>query len=324
MDIKVKDRNIRRIDESGRYIEFDSAKCGKITGSRFLAVLGKDGYSTDFKAACQIARLFSEDTTNRYTIAGDVIEPIIRGHVRKERDVLLKGRLCGSCDSISVEEPVEKGLCDYDHFKSKKIFGGLVDGYIKVDGKRYAILEIKTANSTSGWIDENGDFTRVPEGYYLQASLYAELAGLDRIVFAVGFPKDEEYDHPETFVPNDDNFKVLIVDKKDISEEMKTAEAWYREYIMNGRTPEWTDADAELIDAFTTFDIDILPESGMAVFRKYVKLRESGDDTSDVEYTIEEILGPALKPGKKRVRYRFSGYSFEIAADDGRLRITEI
>ena len=50
--------------------------------------------------------------------------------------------------------------------------------------------------------------------------MYAELAGLDTIVFAVGFLEDEDYDEPEAWAPTDDNSKIVVMHKKDISEEM--------------------------------------------------------------------------------------------------------
>ena len=79
----------------------------------------------------------------------------------------------------------------------------MVDGYVLVDGKRDAILEIKTSHDFDKWKDENGLPTNVPMGYMLQASLYAELAGLDRIVFAVGFLKDpEDYLRPNSWKPS--------------------------------------------------------------------------------------------------------------------------
>ena len=82
----------------------------------------------------------------------------------------------------------------------------------------------------------------------LQASLYAELAGLDRIVFAVGFLKDpEDFVRPNLWVPTEENTYIIVKDKLDMPKYMKEAEDWYNEYIKNGYTPEWTDKDEELL-----------------------------------------------------------------------------
>ena len=78
MTVQVRNQLVRKIDTDNHVICFNPSKHGKITGSRFLAVLGKDNYTSDFKAACLIARIYSEFEPTKYTEAGDKIEPIIR------------------------------------------------------------------------------------------------------------------------------------------------------------------------------------------------------------------------------------------------------
>ena len=222
MGIVVKRENLKRIDFEKKVVEFDKdARHGKITGSRFLAVLGKDPHSSDFKAACLIARVFYDDSKNKFTIAGEAIEPIIRSYVRENRDIILRKLLdIGADDAISVEEPVAAKDCWYDHFRKVEIFGGMVDGYIVVNGRRYAILEIKTTGSRDDWSDGNGG-VKIPEGYLLQASLYAQLSKLEKIFFAVGFLEEADYVNPQNFVPSENNTLFVAVDKKDITEEMR-------------------------------------------------------------------------------------------------------
>ncbi len=106
-----------------------------------------------------------------------------------------------SQDEVQVEEPVAADKCGYDHFHDNELFGGLVDGYINVNGKHTAILEIKTASSRDRWLDDEGKVTVAPPDYLLQAGLYAELSGLDEIVFAVGFLEEDDYDRPAFWVP---------------------------------------------------------------------------------------------------------------------------
>ena len=145
MGIVVKRENLKRIDLEKRVVEFDpETKHGKITGSRFLAVLGRDKYMSDFKAACLIARVFYDDTKTVFTEAGEIVEPIMRGYARENRDTILAETLeLDAGEEIKVEEPVDKRDCYFDHFRKNKVFGGLVDGFITVKGRRYAILEIK-------------------------------------------------------------------------------------------------------------------------------------------------------------------------------------
>ena len=313
MGIVVKRENLKRIDHERKVVEFDKdARHGKITGSRFLAVLGKDPYTSDFKAACLIARVFYDDTKTKYTVAGEVIEPIMRSYVRENRDRILRDMLgTGADDAISVEEPVNAKDCWYDHFRKEKIFGGMVDGYIVVNGRRSAVLEIKTSSSRSDWYDDGGN-VKIPEGYRLQASLYAQLSRLERIVFAVGFLEEADYENPQDFIPSEDNTLFVTVDKKDISEEMRVAEEWYRRYIDAGVTPEWSESDEMIIDILTSDRIQEMPGDAQMLFRKYAKYYDSDEDLSDLEYTIMDLMSSAASDGVDKVVYEQSGLRFTL------------
>lgn len=313
MGINVKRINLRRIDPEKKVLEFDPMKHGKITGSRFLAVLGKDGFLSDFKAACMIARIFWDDTETKYTRAGEVIEPIIRAYVRENSAELLSEGF--GTGGITVEEPVDKRDCYYDHFRSNKVFGGLVDGFIDIGGKRAAVLEIKTSGDRSQWTDDDGKVSKVPEGYLLQASLYAELAGLDRIVFAVGFLTESDYDHPESFVPDGNNVSVAIVEKKDIRDEMGYAEAWFRKYILNGTTPEWTEKDAELMEVISTDRLDLMPRQAQALFSRFDRMDKTDVDTTDVEDAIVDLMVSASIEGVKKVVYEQGGNVYTVSLE---------
>lgn len=247
MSFTVRKERIRDIDDERKVISFDPYRHGKITGSRLLAVLGKDPYQSEFKAACLIGRFFSEYEPSIYTEAGEAIEPKIRSYVNTKAKEEMRSKLGLGDGKLAVQEPVDKKLCNYDHFGSQRVFGGMVDGYIRYEGKPYAVLEIKTANDRSKWFDENGEMTKVPEGYLLQASLYATLSGLEKIVFAVGFPTEADYYSPEDFIVTEDNFAMVVVDRKDLTAEMEYAENWFNKYILKGETPEWSEADEELV-----------------------------------------------------------------------------
>ena len=326
MGIVVKRENLKRINFEKKVVEFDKdARHGKITGSRFLAVLGKDPYSSDFKAACLIARVFYDDTKTKYTIAGEVIEPIMRSYVRENRDTILRKMLdIGADDAILVEEPVAAKDCWYDHFRKEKIFGGMVDGYIVVNGRRYAILEIKTSGDRADWSDENGN-VKIPEGYLLQASLYAQLSKLEKIFFAVGFLEEADYVNPQDFVPSEKNTLFVAVDKKDITEEMRTAEEWYRKYIESGVTPEWSDSDESIIDVLTSDRIAEMPGDAQMLFRKYCKYYDSDEDLTDLEYTIIDVMSSAASDGVAKVIYEQDGFRFTVLLDGvPKLEVTRI
>ena len=148
---------------------------------------------------------------------------------------------------VAVEEPVPKEQCGYDHFHNERVFGGMVDGYIIMDGKRSAILEIKTSSDRSKWLDEDGGYTNVPMSYMLQASLYAKLSNLDRIVFLVGFLEESDYDRPKQWVPTKENTFVIVKDRLDMDGYMDDCVKWYDEYMKGGYTPEWTDSEDDQV-----------------------------------------------------------------------------
>ena len=309
MERKAKLYMVKEIDKDNKVIRFDPESCGKITGSRFQAILGDDTYMTEFAAACLIARIYSESIENKYTKAGEAIEPVIRKYVNENgHDLLADALELSSSDRFGVEEPIPKKDCNFDHFKETPIFGGMVDGYIRVNGKRRAVLEIKTASSREKWTDSQGNIAKVPENYILQASLYAELSGLDEIVFAVGFLKDEDYDDPQEWKIGDDNFYVVHMMKKDISEEMEVGRRWYERYIGNGVTPEWTERDSEIVDCFFTRKLSFVSPDLVEMIREYADTQDSG-----LEREIEERFISMMNQNFRRMEYQQNGMMFIIS-----------
>lgn len=232
------------IDEDERTVVFDTYRLKKITGTRVAPILGMSEFASPFKVACELAGLYPGDKANKYIDAGNILEPVLREYLGTRANALLKGPLdVPDGSKVAVEEPVPKEQCGYDHFHNEKVFGGMVDGYILMDGRRYAILEIKTASDREKWRDENGGFTNVPMSYMLQASLYATLSNLDTIVFLVGFLEDSDYDRPKQWVPTPENTYIVVKPRLDMTEYMKQCVDWYNEYMKGGYTPEWSDSE---------------------------------------------------------------------------------
>ena len=246
--------NIIEIDDENKVVAFDLYRRKKISGTKLGPILGLSDLSSPFKVALELAGIYPGDKANKYIDAGNILEPVIRNYVRKNAGSLTGDLGLSEDTSIIIEEPVDKDKCGYDHFHDNKMFGGLVDGYVAYGGKRQAILEIKTSHDRAKWLDENGNVTVIPQTYMMQAGLYAELSGLDRIVFAVGFLEDPDYEHPELWVPSPENTVLVTVDKPDMSGPMAEAEKWYHEYIDAGETPEWTDKDADLVKWLKSYD----------------------------------------------------------------------
>lgn len=234
------------IDEDERTVIFDTYRLKKITGTRVAPILGMSDYSSPFKVACEIAGLYPGDKPNKYIEAGNVLEPVIRAYVARNADGMLRGPLHMADGSrVGIEEPVEKELCGYDHFHNDPVFGGMVDGYVVIDGRRSAILEIKTSNDRSRWEDGEGGVSNIPTSYMLQASLYARLSNLDTIVFAVGFLEEPDYDRPKQWVPGEGNTGIVVVPALEMDGYMEQCRSWYDEYIKGGYTPEWSDSESD-------------------------------------------------------------------------------
>lgn len=232
------------IDDEGRVVEFDRYRLKKITGTRVAPILGMSEHSTPFKVACELAGLYPGDKANKYIDAGNILEPVLRSYISKDCDAMLRDPLGVPAGSlVDIEEPVPKETCGYDHFHNERVFGGMVDGYVRSDGRRSAILEIKTSNDRRKWLDDEGGCTRVPMGYMLQASLYARLSRLDRIVFLVGFLEEPDYDRPAQWRPSPENTCVIVKEPLDMDGYMEQCTRWYDELQSTQCTPEWSDSE---------------------------------------------------------------------------------
>ncbi len=249
--------NIVEIDDETHTVIFDLYRRKKISGTKLGPILGMSEMATPFKVACELAGIYPGDKTNKYMEAGNILEPKIRGYVRKHANEMLPALLgVPEGTQFVVEEPVEKEKCGYDHFHDNRMFGGLVDGYIAYGGKRMAILEIKTSGDREKWKDGEGRISVVPDTYIMQAGLYAQLSNLDAIIFAVGFLEEEDYDRPAFWVPTAENTFLIKMDRPDMTKPMADAEKWYHDYIDAGETPEWTDKDLEIVKYLKAYKPD--------------------------------------------------------------------
>ncbi len=135
------------IDDEERTVVFDTYRLKKITGTRVAPILGMSEFSSPFKVACELAGLYPGDRANKYIDAGNILEPVLREYLGTRCTTLLKDPLgVPEGSKVAVEEPVPGEQCGYDHFHNEKVFGGMVDGYILMDGRRNSVLEIKTAS----------------------------------------------------------------------------------------------------------------------------------------------------------------------------------
>ena len=228
----------------------------KLTGTRFASVLGLDKWNTPFKTWCAITKTYEDPfAENKYTRAGKTIEPKIINYLNKTYFL------------NSVKSPTDIYGKDYfkktfgDFFSNVEIFGGMWDALV-YDEEISAVIEIKTTKRAEDWADG-----KAPIHYSLQAALYAYLLGVDNIVMVAAFLEDEDYEHPENFVPSVDN---TIVDDFSLSERfpdfedrIATATEWWSKYVVTGISPDYDEKkDAEILKILHTntisADTDIL------------------------------------------------------------------
>lgn len=164
----------------------------KVTGTSLGALVGRSPWKTPFRAQCDLLGLCDEDLSREPAIiAGKVLEGVIFAACRDQ-------------GMIPAEELFAPREGDHDQWPSDfedPDFAGHLDG-VTADGQ--AVVEVKTTVRPEDW---NG---RIPEHYWLQASLYARCMGLDRIVFLVGMLTDEDRAHPASWNPEGNIYRFDV------------------------------------------------------------------------------------------------------------------
>lgn len=251
----------------------------KLTGTRFASVLGVDKWNTPFKTWCAITKTYEDPfTDNKYTIAGKTIEPKIIEYLNKTYFL------------NSVKSPTDIYGKDYfkktfgDFFPHEDIFGGMWDALVMDSDDTSAVIEIKTTKRAEDWADG-----KAPIHYSLQAALYAYLLGIDNVVMVAAFLEDEDYEHPENFVPSVDNTIVddFLVSERfpDFKDYIATAVHWWCNHVKTGVSPDFDEKkDADILKTLRTnaisADTDI-----QALLAEAEQLNE---EISEVEATVAD------------------------------------
>ena len=226
----------------------------KLTGTRFAAIFGLNDWTTPFAVWCEITRTHDKPfEETKYTKAGKVIEPKQIEYIHKMYYM------------PNIKTPINIYGSDYfkktfgDFFPEDKRFGGMWDAIrVDEDGKTTCVLEFKTTKRAEDWKDE------IPEYYALQAALYAYLLGVDSVVMVCSFLEEEDYDHPENFVPNEKNTftkPFSLSERYPTFEEdyIKPAIAWWEKYVVGGISPAYDEkvkADADILKVLRTNNVN--------------------------------------------------------------------
>ena len=239
-------------------------KFKKISGTHFPTVLGFDPWKTPFEAWCKCTRTYEIPFAgNKYTTAGEIVEPKVFDFLRTSM---------GFGDRVVT--PTDKYGNDYfkktwgDFFPDNKVFSGMWDALIKDEnGNIEYVVEIKTVqvDGRSGSLEDRWKDGEAPHYQALQASLYAYLLGVDKVLMVAVALEDKkgDYEHPEQVIPSYANGNVYI-DEFRVSERypnfdmyIEKATAWWNAYVLTGTSPEFDEKkDKEILKALRTNSVD--------------------------------------------------------------------
>lgn len=270
---------------SNNYIIDPPKRPKLITGTKFATVLDKNPWQSQFEVWADVVRLGNTFEANKYTTAGNVIEPIIIDYLKRmyEMDLVTPQDIYG-------DDPFKATWGNF-YEKEHEPFGGMWDALLKEDGEVNAVVEIKTTSRHEDWLHE------APEYYALQGALYAHLLGLDNVVMVVGLLDASIYDNPESFVPSGSN--LYVYDFK-ISEKFPNFEEycdeiknWYEFHVKGGISPEYDDKkDSKILEVINktyvspTSSIQTLLDSAEIL---YMEIKEHDDKIKDKKDKLSNI-----------------------------------
>ena len=307
----------------------------KITGTHFPTVVGVNPFSTDFEVWCRATRTYEIPFEgNKYTNAGQIIEPKVFTFLRNSM---------GFGDRLITPEDVY----GKDHFKktwgdfypNTPIFGGMWDALVRDDeGNVEYVVEIKTVqvDGRSGSLEDRWKDGEAPHYQALQASLYAYLLGVDKVLMVAVALEDKkgDYEHPEQVFPSYANGNVYI-DEFSVSQRypnfdlyIEKATAWWNAYVLTGISPEFdTKKDAEILKALRTNSIDTTNTSITELLGKAEQLKaeiETAMSTLDgkqkeLKAILEQVKKYALtqfRDGDNKVSIRGSRYEWVLTKSE--------
>ena len=232
----------------------------KITGTHFPTIVGVNPFATDFEVWCRCTRTYEIPFEgNKYTNAGQIIEPKVFDFLRTSMGF---GNRVVTPEDVYGEDHFKKTWGDF--YKDTPIFGGMWDALINDDkGNIEYVVEIKTVqvDGRSGSLEDRWKDGEAPHYQALQASLYAYLLGVDKVMMVAVALEDKkgDYEHPEQVIPSYANGNVYI-DEFSVSERypnfdllIEKATAWWNAYVLTGTSPEFDEKkDSEILKALRT------------------------------------------------------------------------
>ena len=324
---------MREIKWVGNQIQVElPKKLKKISGTYFPSVVGVDPWKSPFEAWCKSTRTWEPPFEgNKYTNAGEIIEPKVFEFLRTSM---------GFGDRVIT--PTDMYGKDYfkktwgDFFPDNKVFSGMWDALIKDEnGNIEYVVEIKTVqvDGRSGSLEDRWKDGEAPHYQALQASLYAYLLGVDKVLMVAVALEDKkgDYEHPEQVVPSYANGNVYI-DEFRVSERypnfdmyIEKATAWWNAYVLTGASPAFDEKkDAEILKALRTNSVDtantaipeLLGEAEQLKTEIESAMLTIDDKQKELKVILEQIKQYALsqfRDGDTKVSIRGSRYEWVLS-----------
>ena len=303
-------------------------KLKKVSGTFFPTVLGCDPWKTPFEAWCKSTRTWEQVFEgNKYTNAGQIIEGKVFDFLRTSMGY---GNRVTTPEDVYGKDYFKKTWGDF--FPTSDVFSGMWDCLVKDEnGNIEYVVEIKTVqvDGRSGSLEERWKDGKAPDYQALQASLYAYLLGVDKVLMVAVALEDKkgDYEHPEQVVPSFANSNVYIDEFKVYERYPKfdmyieQATNWWNNHVLTGISPEFDEKkDAEILKALRTNTIDVTDQT----FNELVSQAENlkieidritstiADKQKELKSITEEIKKRAFmefRDGDTKVS--FKGSSFE-------------
>lgn len=298
----------------------------KITGTRLPQIMGANGWKTPAQAWCNMVGLDGAKTENtKYALAGKIIEPLVIEHLRTNYFM---------SDIVTGDQ---YGGDSYDFFGDHYALGGRFDA-IRTDGNgnATAVIEIKTTGDTSKWTAPDGRFAP-PLDYMLQASLYAYLLNVDRVIIACVVLRPDQYPIPagdsydctptQNITLTQDNtilyqYSLKIDFPQFASYYIPKAKEWWDKHIKTLTSPP-LDAirDAYLMSRIATTEADgesfaealaIADEARHNVDTVKAKIKGEEKRANEAEKRLKEELRSSMPPDAIAVTARGEHYTYAL------------
>jgi predicted phage-related endonuclease len=224
-----------------------------------------------------------------------------------------------------------------DFYPSHPYLGGMWDALIKDEnGNTEYVVEIKTVqvDGRSGSLEDRWKDGEAPHYQALQASLYAYLLGVDKVLMVAVALEDKkgDYEHPEQVTPSYANGNVYI-DEFRVSERypnfdmfIEKATAWWNAYVLTGTSPEFDEKkDAEILKALRTNLVDtsniaeLLTEAEQLKGEIETVMSTLDNKQKELKAILEQIKKYALsqfRDGDTKVSIKGSRYEWVLSKSD--------